>query len=157
MSNLEKRFAFDEQSPFSDQMSVLIDVDSETGTVSKLCMQSGFTTNNLMSDTKEFWNDLSNSYSVGFLFAFKDDKGTIWIPSAQATDLAALYPVREEGEEDIMKWHVTPINYLLDEEAKDYTTELDFDNTRVFDKLEYMQAFDLFLELSKLNEEEEEN
>ncbi len=157
MSDLEKRFTFDEQSPFTGQMSVLIDADSETGVVSKLCMQSGFTTNNLMSDTEEFWKDLSSSYSVGFLSAFKDDKGIIWIPSAQATDLAALYPVREEGEENIMKWHVTPAVFILDEETKEYTTELDFDNTKVFDKLEYMQAFDLFLELSKLNEEEEEN
>jgi hypothetical protein len=153
MSLFESKFTFDEISPITGELCVLIDTDAETGVISRLCMQSGYTNNSLMIDTEDFWKSLSESYTMGYQFAHKDDKGIIWIPSAQATDLAALYPVVDEESKELI-WQVAPILYNWNEDDKTYTTEIDFEKTVNFAKLDYSRAFDLFINLSQTDEEE---
>ena len=148
------RITYDEISPITGNMSVLIDKDEETGIISKLCMESGFTTNTLMVDTEEFWESLKYHFPIGHRFAFKDKNDVIWIPSAQATTQAAIFPVQYPDKPDEVTWQVVPA--LQDESIPENELELDFDASKNFSALEFTQAFDLFAQLSNLQIDEEE-
>ncbi len=150
------RVSYDEISPITQNLCVLIDVDPQTGIISKLCMQSGYTTNTLMkADSEEFWKSLTSTYSTGYLFAREDDKGNVWIPSAQSTEYAALYPITKPSEngsteQPQMVWQVAPLRIWYEQGDEEPKVELDFDNAVNFELLEYEKAFELFLSLSKV-------
>lgn len=150
MNTLKNRLTYDEVSPITGNLSVLIDVDEgATGLVSKLCLESGYTTNTLLVDMPEVYESLKTHYLVGYQFA-RAVSGSVWIPSAQASPFGALYPVA--GEEGELIWHVTPALPNRSEEE----FELDYDATRHFKALEYGQAFELFAAISNLETEADE-
>jgi len=149
MNTLKNRLTYDEVSPITGNLCVLIDVDEAvTGLVSKLCMESGYTTNTLLVDKPEVYESLKTHFLTGFQFAKAVD-GAVWIPSAQASPFAALYPVAGENEGELI-WHVTP---TLPDRGDEI--ELDYDATKRFKALDYSSAFDLFAALSNLQTEEE--
>lgn len=151
--NLQNKITYDEISPITKNLTVLIDKDEETGIISKLCMESGFTTNTLMIDTEEFWESLKYHFPIGHQFAYKDDTGTIWIPSAQASPSAAIYPAEDRESQELI-WQVTPA--IFDDSLPEGELELDFDASKRFGKFQYSDAFDLFAKWSNLQVDEEE-
>lgn len=149
---IKNRITYDEVSPLTGNLCVLLDKDESTGIVSKLCMDSGYTTNTLLIDSPEFWDSLRSNFLIGYIFAFKAEDGSIWIPSAHSTDLAALYPIQEfENEQEgttKLVWQVSPFDISFKEGSEDPTIELKWDESKSFEKLEFLKAFDLFTSLS---------
>lgn len=150
----KNRIAYDEVSPFTKNLCVLVDTDDSSGfpIVSKLCMESGFTTNNLMINPEEVLPSLEKNYLVGHYFARIDDSGHVWIPSAQSTDVAALYPLKVEDASVeggfILQWQVCPLYVWYEEGQEDPQVSMQFENAQNFAQDQFPAAFELFMSMS---------
>lgn len=151
---------FDEISPITNNLSVIVDTDDATGITSKICMESGFTTNSFLKDGSKTLDELRNQIpKIAYELRVVDSDSNVWIPAMQSTEFAALYPIDSQNENESFNWQVTPIKKLSEEESKKYpnpdkpgefmSSYVDFQNSENFPQDSFMKAFESFINLSK--------
>lgn len=151
---------FDEISPITNNLSVIVDTDDATGITSKICMESGFTTNSFLKDGSKTLDELKNQIpKIAYELRVVDSDNNVWIPAMQSTEYAALYPIDSQNENESFNWQVTPIKKLSEEESKKYpnpdkpgefmSSYVDFQNSENFPQDSFMKAFESFINLSK--------
>lgn len=151
-----------EKSPITGEYTVIVDVDPQTGVVSKLCTQSGFVTNSyLKKDSEELEKFKESMPQVSIHNIMEDDLGAIWVPMMQSTDKGVIFPSKRRDSEslDDFVWVVAPIFPLPDVELDKYTNPenpggymdsyVSFDDSITFEKEDFSGAFDKFLSMSK--------
>lgn len=153
---------FDEISPISNNLSVLVETDDATGITSKICMDTGYTTNSFLVDGSDTLNKLESSIAkVAYNLRIVDSNKNVWIPCMQATDTASIYPIPDEENENSFLWQVTPIKKLSEEESRKYPDPnnigkylenyIDFENSVNFSNDKFTDAFKYFVEIAYQN------
>jgi hypothetical protein len=159
------RLEFDSISPVTGELSVIEEVDENTGKTAYICMQSGWATNeSLLIDS-----ELVTTYESSMPQLIIDSKvidhqrGLVWYPTSIQTPVAILYPYGETVSD--LVWVVAEIIELTDAEKQKYPllnqdntyydSMLDIDNAKTYSKLEFEQALDqlYYLLASKSNED----
>lgn len=153
--------SYDEMSPITGTLCVLVEEDPETKIVSKICMESGFTTTGYL--TEEYENEIlkwENSLpEIARKVRIKDDFGFFWYPVMLATSEASIIPVPDS--EEVFNWEVCRIIQLSEEEKQDYPrldTEgyydsiIDHKSVRRYGHGSFEQAYDYFTSLLKSEE-----
>jgi hypothetical protein len=158
---MENRFTFDEISPITNNLCVLVDKDSSTGLWSKLCTESGYTTNSFLVEGSKTLEELKEKIPKFVYELIKYDKGYAWVLSMNSTSKASMFPILDTNTSDY-KWQVVPFKMLNEEESKNYpnpdkpgefyNTVVDFENASTFDKGKFLEAFDQFMLISKEDE-----
>lgn len=150
---------YDEISPITNNLAVLVEKDDATGITSKICMDSGYTTNSFLIDGSDALSKLESSIAkVAFNFRVVDSNKNVWIPCMQATDTASIYPIPNEVDSTTFIWQVTPIKKLSESESKKYPDPnnigkylenyIDFENSVNFSKDKFTEAFKHFVEIA---------
>lgn len=150
---------YDEVSPITNNLCVIVDRDDALNTISKICMESGYTTNSfLINDEKIMENLKSKIPRIAFDFKIVDRFNQVWIPAMTTTEKAAIYPIPNETDPDSFKWQVTPIKDLTEEEYIKYpnpnepgqfmTKYADFDNSENFERGDFEKAYEHFAKIS---------
>jgi len=169
-----------ETSPISkNPKAVIVDRDPATGLISKLCMDSGYTTNSFLKEDSQTVEQLKGKVpQVVQSNTIKPGDGFIWIPMMQSSPSAALIPVAVDDGSESFSWHVIPLQKLTEEEIAEqqqilqsrddydeeavYDTFAVFEDAVVFNREDFPLAFEHFMsyvkndpELLQFNDEEE--
>jgi|SRR5210317_1298125 hypothetical protein len=153
---MEKKY--DEVSPITNNLCVLVDRDDSTGLTSKLCVESGFTTNSFLKDGSKTLEELRTMIpKVAYDLKVVDKDGNIWIPAMQSTEFSSIYPIPNQESEDGFLWQVTPIKKLSEEDSKKYpnpdkpgefmTSYVDFENSKNFPQDSFTDALEYFVNM----------
>ena len=150
---------YDEKSPITGNICVIVEADEETNTTSYMCMESGFTTTDNMkidSDVvKEYESRLTELMRNS---KYKDtDRGLIWYPAfLQMNGIGMLYPTGTSRDD--LKWEVCKVVMILGEDRKKYpvpgkdgeyfTSRLDVENAEKFEGNDFDSALDRFYSLT---------
>lgn len=149
------KLEYDETSPITGNLCVIVEADEQTNTTSYMCMESGFTT----TDNMKIDSDLVAKYEKGLtelmrVSKYEDpDRGLVWYPAfLQMPGIGMLYPVGSSRED--IKWEVCKVVMIIGEERKKYpvpgkeneyfTSRLDVENAERFDGNEFEAALDRF-------------
>lgn len=142
---------FDEISPITKEQTVMVDVDS-SGMKHRLCMKSGYATNDkLMNGSEHTIKSLLNSSVLVNNFKIIDEQGYVWIPMNSSTNHAAILPVEDKDDDTTFNWAVCPISKYFDDyfnpenPNEKYGYKIDFENCSLFPMMDFIEAFETFL------------
>jgi hypothetical protein len=149
---------YDELSPITGNMSVLVDRDESTGMISKMCIESGYTTNSFLVEGSKTMEQLRTTIPrIAYNLKFVDDKNNVWIPTMQSTEFSSMYPFEDPNNPNDFIWRITPIKKLSEEESKKYPNPdkpgefmdsyIDFENSKDFPKEDFAKAFEFFINM----------
>jgi hypothetical protein len=150
---------YDEKSPITGNLCVIVEADDQTNTTSYMCMESGFTT----TDSMKIGSELVEKYEEGLtelmrVSKFEDtERGLMWYPAfLQMPGIGMLYPAGTNRED--IKWEVCKVVMILGEDRKKYpvpgkkdeyfTSRLDVENAERFDGDKFEEALDRFYALT---------
>lgn len=151
---------------------MIVDVDPQTGLISKLCTESGFVTNSYLKVGSEELENLKNNMpEVSVFNMVQDDTGAAWIPMMQSTNRSVIFPSQKRDSKSLEDfiWVVAPILPLPEEERGQYPNPdnpdggymdsyVAFEQSTTFERGNFTDAFDGFIMMSKdpLDKSEEE-
>ena len=154
---MNNRKTYDEISPITNNLCVLVDKDESNGLESKLCMESGYCTNSFLVEGSKTVEQLKDQIPKHVYDLKVVDKGFVWILSMNSTEHSSIFPIMN-GEGNDYIWQVVPLVKLREEEAKNYPNPerpgefmdrfIDFDNALTFDKDKFEDAFNVFVNMS---------
>lgn len=149
---------YDEISPITNNHCVIVEADDTTNVTSYMCMESGYTTtDNMKIDSDTVKNYEKHITDLMVKTQFKDkERGLVWyLAFLNIPGVAMLYPSGDDSNS--IKWHVAQVIELTPEERKQYpvpgktdeyyTSRLDLENAKVFEKTEFESALDSFYEI----------
>lgn len=153
------KLEYDETSPITGNLCVIVESDEQTDITSYMCMETGFTT----TDKMQMGSDLVTRYESQLTelmraSKFEDkERGLMWYPAfLQMPGIGMLYPSGTSRED--IKWEVCKVVMLLGEERKNYpvpgkedeyyTSRLDVENAEKFEGTEFEKALDRFYSLT---------
>ena len=154
---------YDGISPVTNELSVIEEVDDQSGVTTYICMQSGWMT----YETLKIDSEAVTLYEQGMPDLILDSRvidttrGLVWYPTFIQLPGAILHPAGNSPNEFV--WQVSPIvdlseservNYLIPgTEDQYYTSMLDVEHAYTYDKLQFEQALDqLFFVASGMKE-----
>ena len=157
--NTNLKLDYDEKSPITGNICVIVEADDKTNTTSYMCMESGFTT----TDNMKIDSELVKKYETQLTelmrkSKFEDkERGLTWYPAfLQMQGIGMLYPTGTSR--DNLKWEVCKVVTIEGEERKKYpvpgkngeyfTSRLDVDNAEKFEGNEFDLALDRFYSLT---------
>jgi hypothetical protein len=115
----ELKAQYDEISPITGKLTVLAEIDPNTGLQSKLCMESGFTTNELMTNNTQTAKDfISRSPKLIQDLALVDENDLIWFPLTMQTEHAIFYP--DGTSESDWVWKIAEVVDIPESEREKY-------------------------------------
>lgn len=148
----------DEISPITGNKSVVVDQDPATGLISKLCLESGYTTNSFLIDGSKTMQDLETQLpKIARDLKVVDQLGWVWIPMMQNTEKAVIYPF---GTKEEWVWQVSPLSVGDVVEKEDDETfnpndpgnyqmiEVNYQEAKEFKSSEFRQAFEYLIDQS---------
>jgi hypothetical protein len=152
---------YDEKSPITGNLCVIVEADDQTNTTSYMCMESGFTT----TDNMKIGSDVVEKYETQLSELMRvckledKDRGLMWYPAfLQMQGIGMLYPVGTTRED--LKWEVSKVVLITGDERKQYpvpgkeneyfTSRLDVENAERFEGNEFELALDRFYALASL-------
>ena len=157
--NTNLKLDYDEKSPITGNVCVIVEADEKTSINSYMCMESGFTTTDDMkigSDVvKKYESQLTELMRVS---KFEDtNRNLTWYPAfLQMQGIGMLYPTGTSR--DNLKWEVCKVIMIQGEERKKYpvpgkdgeyfTSRLDVENAERFEGNEFDLALDRFYSLT---------
>ena len=145
------RIDYDEISPLTGNKCVFVEpIDDQHTVMSKICMESGYTTLNTYHDDNEHFAEIEEKFpQVSVANKFKDEFGFYWYPMMTAANYAILMPepINAEVSENDFCWVVGTM-YNPSEGAP---AELDRENARTFDKSKFEDALNYFSGLVSAN------
>jgi len=129
------------KSPITNKDHVIQEYD-DAGGVSKMCIGSGFFTNEYPLNYKKHDDFPIEKYEEGMPQIMKDvrfdDGESYWYPTTIQTEKGMVYP---EGTKDRWLWAYTPIKKLSKQESEKlsdndtvYESALDVQNTKRFER-----------------------
>ncbi len=150
----EVRIAYDEFSPVTGNFCVIVEDDPMTGITSKLCMESGYITNDkLMLDTESQKSyDIQSTKLIQEL-KITDSAGSVWYPVSMTIGNIVFYIA---GTTDSWQWVISRMieldsadndTYIIPGTDEYYKWHLDIENSLLFDSNKFSEAFDKFHEL----------
>jgi len=157
--NTNLKLDYDEKSPITGNVCVIVEADEETNTTSYMCMESGFTT----TDNMKIGSDIAAEYETKLselmrVSKFEDtDRGLFWYPAfLQMQGIGMLYPTGTSRDD--LKWEVCKVVMIEGDERKKYpvpgkdgeyfTSRLDVENAEKFEGNEFDLALDKFYSLT---------
>jgi|TARA_R110001583_G_scaffold95325_1_gene239099 hypothetical protein len=149
------KLEYDDISPFTGNKCVLIEADEKTGTESRICMESGYTT----MDRFVVGSRAIEAYEKMIPELYRDTKYTdqllnqIWFLSTMRTQKACLYAMGTT--KDDFEWKLALVKELSQEEKENYPVEgkdpveyhthiVDVDNAETFANHDFKTAIDKF-------------
>lgn len=145
------RIDYDEISPITGNKSVFVEpVDDQHTVISKICMDSGYTTLNTYHDDNEHFSDLEEKFpQISIANKFKDQFGFYWYPMMTAANYVLLMPepINVEVNDTDFCWVVG----TMYNPAEGAPAELDRENARTFDKSSFEEALSYFILLVNEN------
>ena len=145
---------YDSISPITGNKCVIVEADENTNINSYMCMESGYTTTENFKVNSQIVKDYEKTITQlmkDIKFVDKKQK-LVWYPSFLHIPGAGMLYC--SGTKNNIKWEVAPVIPIIGEERlkypipnkKDeyYTSKLDTENSRKFDKDEFSDALDEF-------------
>lgn len=148
----ELKADYDAYSPVTNNFCVLAEADETTNITSYMCMESGYST----TDKLKIGSTEVERYEETMTELMRDariedeESGLVWHPSFLQFPFGILY-ISGTGAHD-MHWEVAKVvdveehektNYPIPgQEGQYFTSKLDVDNAKVFDKLDFENALD---------------
>ncbi len=145
---------YDEKSPLTGNHCVLVETDETTGLVSYICMESGFTTHEKLTNGSKFVQNYEKNLTqlmqdVKFI---DTDRNLTWYPSfIQISGVGMLYVIGTSAAN--MQWQVARVVDLVGDERlkypvpgnpkEYYTSRLDVENAITFESLQFADALDM--------------
>lgn len=115
----EPKAEYDEISPITKELTVLVESDPVTGLNSKLCMKSGFTTNEAMkAGSEQHAHFLKSTPKLLHDLSVTDDDGFVWFPITVFTEHGIFFPDGTTTEDWV--WRIAPIVDVPEEEREQY-------------------------------------
>jgi len=101
---------YDEKSPITGNVCVIVEADDKTDTTSYMCMESGFTT----TDNMKINSDVVERYETQLTELMRkckyedDTRGLVWYPAfLQMQGIGMLYPTGTSRDD--IKWEVCKV------------------------------------------------
>jgi len=152
MTDIDVKAEYDSKSPITDNLCVLEEADENTGLISYMCMETGWTT----ADHMKIGSEAVEAFEKGISELMKDcrveddDRGLVWYPAFLQMPGAMLYCAGESAE--TLRWEVAGLVDIIGEEREKYpipgrtgeyyTSRLDVENALTFDKSDFELALD---------------
>jgi len=149
---------YDEISPITGNLCVVVEADPKVGRVSYLCMESGYTTTDLLQEGSEYLENHEAQLTELMTTVRYVDKETrlVWYPTFMQMPGGMLYP---DGSQTELKWKVANVIPVPDEEKLQYpvpgkegeyfTSKLDVDNANIYDKTDFKLALEDLYDIVK--------
>ena len=148
----ELKADYDAHSPVTGNFCVLAEADVDTNVTSYMCMESGYST----TDKLQIGSDAVEQFEESITELMRDariedeESGLVWHPSFLQFPFGILY-IAGTGAHD-MHWEVAEVVDVQEHaktmypvpgrEGEYFTSKLDVDNAKVFDKLDFENALD---------------
>ena len=151
---MKPKITYDAISPITGNECVLEEADEQTGVVSMICMETGFTT----TDQLVFESEAQETYESGLTELMKQSRvidgiGLCWYPAFMQLPGAMMYP---DGDANDFHYEVAEVVDIVGEERKKYpvpgkegeyfTARLDVENATKFEMKEFETALNFFYE-----------
>ena len=151
---MKPKITYDAISPITGNECVLEEADEQTGVVSMICMETGFTT----TDQLVFESEAQETYESGLTELMKqarviDGIGLCWYPAFMQLPGAMMYP---DGDPNNFHYEVAEVVDIVGEEREKYpvpgkegeyfTARLDVENATKFEMKEFETALNFFYE-----------
>lgn len=149
---------YDEISPITGNKCVLVEADPEQNVQSYLCMESGYTTTDLLSKDGEYIKKHEEQLTDLMLDAKHEDDqtGLVWYPTFMQMPGGILYP---EGSPTAIEWKVAKVVPIFGEERLQYpipgkegeyfTSKLDVDNANSYNTGDFKLALNDLYDIVK--------
>ena len=151
---MKPKITYDAISPITGNECVLEEADEQTGVVSMICMETGFTT----TDQLVYESEAQETYEAGLTELMKQDRvidgiGLCWYPAFMQLPGAMMYP---DGDPNNFHYEVAEVVDIVGEEREKYpvpgkegeyfTARLDVENATKFEMKEFETALNFFYE-----------
>lgn len=151
---MKPKITYDAISPITGNECVLEEADEQTGVVSMICMETGFTT----TDQLVYESEAQETYEAGLTELMKqarviDGIGLCWYPAFMQLPGAMMYP---DGDPNNFHYEVAEVVDIVGEEREKYpvpgkegeyfTARLDVENATKFEMKEFETALNFFYE-----------
>ena len=153
------KLEYDEVSPITGNLCVIVESDEQTNITSYMCMETGFTTTDKMQMGSELVTRYESQLTELMRASKFEDKerGLMWYPAfLQMPGIGMLYPSGKTRDD--IKWEVCKVVMLVGEDRKNYpvpgkedeyyTSRLDVENAEKFESNEFEKALDCFYSLT---------
>lgn len=149
---------YDEISPITGNKCVVIEADPGSNVESYLCMESGYTTTNLLIKDGEYIKKHEEQLTELMLDVKHEDPetGMVWYPTFMQMPGGMLYPDGSPGE---LEWRVAKVVPIFGDErlqypvpGKDgeyYTSRLDVENSKQYKSDEFKSALNDLYDIVK--------
>lgn len=145
---------FDEISPITGNLCVIVEKTDDGIGFNKLCMESGYTTFNTFTEQNIDLAQLEqNLPQVAVAHKRIDSHGQVWYPAYMPTPAAALFCI---GDSTNFEWAVAPFTQPESEE-EDMLMHLEVASAVKFPKDKFSTAFDYLMQLNGENYVESEH
>lgn len=147
---MNMNLTYDSISPVTNNLCVLEEVDTETGITSYMCMESGWTTSDVMKIGSEAIDMFESNCSQLMKDARIDDhdRGLSWFPTFIQMPTCMLYCAGSSVNN--LRWEVAKVVPVSEDEGslypmpgrpgEYYSFKLDVDSANQYDKLDFDSA-----------------
>jgi len=151
---MKPKITYDAISPITGNECVLEEADEQTGVVSMICMETGFTT----TDQLVFESEAQETYEAGLTELMKqarviDAVGLCWYPAFMQLPGAMMYP---DGDASNFHYEIAEVVAITGEDRENYpvpgkdgeyfTARLDVENATHFEMKQFETALNFFYE-----------
>ena len=151
---MKPKITYDAISPVTGNQCVLEEADEQTGVVSMICMETGYTT----TDQLVHESDAQEAYEAGLTELMREARiidavGLCWYPAFMQLPGAMIYP---DGDATDFHYEVAEVVDIIGEEREKYpvpgkegeffTARLDVENATQFEMKEFETALNFFYE-----------
>jgi hypothetical protein len=151
---MKPKITYDAISPITGNECVLEEADEQTGVVSMICMETGFTT----TDQLVFESEAQETYEAGLTELMKqarviDAVGLCWYPAFMQLPGAMMYP---DGDASNFHYEIAEVVEITGEDRENYpvpgkdgeyfTARLDVENATHFEMKQFETALNFFYE-----------
>jgi len=145
------KIEYDEISPITGNMCVVVEADPKENRTSYLCMESGYTTTDQLIKDSSYVDSHEENLTELMISAKHEDVLTdlIWYPTFMQMPGGMLYP---EGTTKTLKWRVAKVIPIYGDERLQYpipgkdeeyfTSKLDVDNANIYDTNDFKLALE---------------
>jgi hypothetical protein len=149
---------YDEISPITGNLCVVVEADPRSNKISYICMESGYTTTELLQKDSDYLEKHEAQLTELMLDAryVDEETGLVWYPTFMQMPGCMLYP---DGSRTALKWKVARVIAVNEEEKLQYpipgkegeyfTSKLDVDNANIYDTMDFKLALEDLYDIVK--------
>tara|TARA_R110002050_G_scaffold53815_1_gene122213 strand:- start:433 stop:939 length:507 start_codon:yes stop_codon:yes gene_type:complete len=149
---------YDEISPITGNLCVVVEADPRSNRISYICMESGYTTTELLQKDSDYLEKHEAQLTDLMLDVryVDEETGLVWYPTFMQMPGCMLYP---DGSRTDLKWKVAKVIAVNEKEKLQYpipgkegeyfTSKLDVDNANIYDKMDFKLALEDLYDIVK--------